>query len=146
MLCSSRIIPACPRYDISEFRRGRRGLRPKSIHLLFGLAPPTDMSDLFLVWSKNGHKKYNSLLLTAAAALCWAILLSRNEVVFDKCRPKTFLQVLFRGTYWLRQWASLQRHDDQRDQLVQVRQFLETSALHFFSCNGWLSSRYIGHV
>jgi hypothetical protein len=39
---------------------------------------------------------YNSLLLTAAAALCWTIWLTRNQVVFDKCRPKTFLQVLFR--------------------------------------------------
>jgi hypothetical protein len=87
------------------------------------------MSDLFLVWSKNGYKKYNLLLLTAAAALCWAIWLTRNEVVFDKCRSKTFLQVLFKGTYWLRHWTSLQRHDDQRDQLVQVGQFLETSAL-----------------
>ena len=104
------------------------------------------MSDLFPVWSKNGHKKYNSLLLTVAAAFCWAIWLTRNEVVFDKCRTKTFLQVLFRGTYWLRQWAGLQRHDDQRDQLVKVGQFLETSALQFFSSNGWLSSRYIGHV
>jgi hypothetical protein len=87
----------------------------RAIHILFGLTPPTDMSDLFLVWSKFGHKKYNSLLLTAAAALCWAIWLTRNEVVFDKCRSKTFLQVLFRRTYRLRQWASLQRHDDQRD-------------------------------
>jgi hypothetical protein len=52
-------------------------------------------------------------------------------VVFDKCRLKTFLQVLFRGTYWLRQWASLQQHDDQRDQLIQVGQFLETSTLQF---------------
>jgi hypothetical protein len=43
------------------------------------------------------------LLLTAASALCWTIWLTRNEVVFDKCRPKFFLQVLFRGTYWL--WA-----------------------------------------
>jgi hypothetical protein len=34
---------------------------------------------------------YNSLLLTAAAALCWKIWLTRNEVVFDECRPKTFL-------------------------------------------------------
>jgi hypothetical protein len=29
----------------------------RAIHILFGLTPPTDMSDLFLVWSKIGHKK-----------------------------------------------------------------------------------------
>jgi hypothetical protein len=84
----------------------------RAVHILFGLPPPTDMSDLFIRWSKIANKKYNSLLLTAAAALCWAIWLTRNEVIFDKCRPKSFLQVLFKGTYWLRQWASLQQHDD----------------------------------
>jgi hypothetical protein len=86
----------------------------------------------------------NSLLLTAAAALCWIIWLTRNEVVFDKCRPKTFLQVLFGGTHWIRQWARLQRRDDLRDQLTFARQHLKTSALHFFSSREWLSTRFIG--
>jgi len=71
-----------------------------------GLFPPICMSDLFNSWSKLGTKKFNSLLLTAAAALLWAIWLTRNEVVFDRCRPKSLLQVLFRGTHWLRQLAT----------------------------------------
>jgi hypothetical protein len=79
----------------------------RSIHLLFGLLPPTYMADLFVRWSKLGNKKYNTLLLTTAAALLWAIWLTRNEIVFDKCKPKSLLQVLFRGTHWLRQWANL---------------------------------------
>jgi hypothetical protein len=41
-----------------------------------------------------GNKKYNTLLLTAAAALLWTIWLTRNEVVFDKYKPKFF----FAGT------------------------------------------------
>jgi len=49
------------------------------------------------------------------------------------CRPKTFLQVLFQGTHWLRQWVRLQRRDDQRDQLILVGHHLESSALHFFT-------------
>jgi hypothetical protein len=40
---------------------------------------------------------YNSLLLMAAAALCWTIWLTRNEVVFDKCRPKTFFAGALHG-------------------------------------------------
>jgi len=91
-----------------------------------------------------GGVSSNSLLLTAAAALCWTIWLTRNEVVFDKCRPKTFLQVLFRGTHWLRQWARLQRREDMRDQLTLAGQHLESSALHFFSSSGWLSTRFFG--
>jgi hypothetical protein len=48
------------------------------------------MEDLFVTWSKMGRKPQNALLLTAASALCWTIWLTRNEVVFDKCRPIFF--------------------------------------------------------
>jgi hypothetical protein len=99
---------------------------------------------LFVQWSKLGNKKYNTLLLTSDAALLWAIWLTRNEVVFDKYKPKSLLQVLFRGTHWLRQWANLQRHDDRKDQLISVAQHLETSTLEFFGSNGWLSQRHVG--
>jgi hypothetical protein len=116
----------------------------RAVHLLFGLTPPQNIDDLFNGWSKKGNKKENSLLLTAASALCWAVWITRNEVVFDKCRPKSFLQVLFRGTHWLRQWANLQRHDDLQDQLVSAGQHLESSALHFFGSNGWFSTSFIG--
>jgi len=93
-----------------------------------------------------GNKKYNTLLLTAASALLWAIWITRNEVVFDKCKPKSLLQVLFRGTHWLRYWANLQRHEDLKDQMISVAQHLETSALDFFGSNGWLSQRHVGFV
>jgi hypothetical protein len=49
------------------------------------------MDDLFNNWTKGGGNKHNLLLLTVAAALCWAIWITRNEVVFDKCRPKLVL-------------------------------------------------------
>jgi len=93
-----------------------------------------------------GNKKYNTLLLTAASALLWAIWITRNEVVFDKCKPKSLLQVLFRGTHWLRHWANLQRHEDLKDQMISVAQHLETSALDFFGSNDWLSQRHVGFV
>ena len=114
------------------------------VHLGFRISPPLSIDDLFVNWSKVGGTIHNSLLLTAASALCWTIWITRNEVVFDKCRSKFFLQVLFRGTHWLRQWARLQRRDDLRDQLTSAGRLLETSALHFFSSNGWLSNRFIG--
>ena len=66
----------------------------RSVHNLFGIAPPVDMADLFDIWSKMETSKHNTLLLSAAVALYWAIWITRNEVVFDKCRPKTF----FAGT------------------------------------------------
>ena len=61
----------------------------RAVHFLFGLSPPTGVTDLFLRWSKIGNKIYNSLLLTAAAALCWTIWLTKNEVIFDKSEEHT---------------------------------------------------------
>jgi hypothetical protein len=118
----------------------------RAVHMLFGISPPRDMNDLFIRWSKVATKRYNSLLLTATSTFCWAIWITRNEVVFDKCRAKSFLQVLFRGTHWLREWARLQGRDDLREQLTLAGQHLETSVLQFFSSNGWLSTRRIGRV
>ena len=60
------------------------------VHILFGIDPHVDIADLFDIWSKMETIKHNTLLLSAAAALCWAIWITRNELVFDKCRPKTF--------------------------------------------------------
>ena len=76
-----------------------------AVHLLFGIPRPIDIKDLFDRWSKRGSTEYNSSLLIAASALCWSLWITRNEIVFDKCQPKSFLQVLFWGTYWLRQCA-----------------------------------------
>jgi hypothetical protein len=73
----------------------------RAVHLLFGIAPPQSIDDIFNRWSKRTNKKHNALLLTATSALCWAIWITRNEVVFDKCRLKSFLHGLFRGTHWL---------------------------------------------
>jgi hypothetical protein len=70
------------------------------------------------------------LLLTAALALLWAPWISRNEIVFDERKPKSLLQVLFKGTHWPRQWTNLQRLEGLKEQLLAVH--LETSALAFF--------------
>jgi len=63
----------------------------RAIHILYGIVPPTSIDDFFDYWSKQGNKKLNTLLLTAATALLWAIWISRNEIVFDKCKPKSLL-------------------------------------------------------
>jgi len=77
------------------------------------------------LWSKLGGSNHNHLLLTGAVAICWAIWITRNDVVFDKGHPKTFLQVFFRGTHWLRFWALLQRSDDDKEQIRDACKLLE---------------------
>jgi hypothetical protein len=63
------------------------------VYLLFIISPPRSIDDLFNRWSKLASKKYNALLLTAASVLYWVVWLTRNELVFHKGRPKSFLQV-----------------------------------------------------
>jgi len=82
--------------------------------------------------------------LISKQMLCRTVWLTRNEVIFDKCRPKSFLHVLFRGSHWLQQWATLQQREDIRDLLTLVGSQLEMAVLQFFSSNGRLSTRRIG--
>jgi hypothetical protein len=71
---------------------------------------------------------------------------SRLESKPNPPNPKIITQIklIFLVTHWLRQWAKLQRHEDLRSQLIAASQHLESSALQFFSSNGWLSARHIG--
>lgn len=116
----------------------------RAIHLVLGIPPLVNIELLFNNWSKQGGHKHNILLLTGAAAICWSIWLTRNDTVFNNCKPKTFLQVLFRGTYWLRSWALLRHTNDQRERLVEACQLLESSALQLFASHGWPSILRIG--
>jgi hypothetical protein len=59
-------------------------------------------------------------------------------------QTKIFLARLFRRTHWLRVWAQLQRHEEQRDVLIHVCGLLEESALQFFASSGWLFIYWLG--
>ena len=64
--------------------------------MVLGIKPPLNVHNLFDDWYPGKDKTFRSLLLTGAAAICWSTWLTRNEVVFDRSRPKTLLHVLFR--------------------------------------------------
>jgi hypothetical protein len=80
------------------------------------------------------------LLLIGAAALCGSLWVTRNELVFDKCSPKSILQVVFRATHWLWQWGLLQRSEDMKKFIVQGCRKLETTALQCSAFFGWPSA------
>jgi len=54
----------------------------RAVFVLFGINPPRNTNHLFNSWSKLGGSNHNHLLLTGAAAFCWAIWITRNDVVF----------------------------------------------------------------
>ena len=82
--------------------------------------------------------------LIGISAMCRVSCLSRNDVVFNKCQPKICLQVLFRGTHWLRHWAQLQHSEEQKERLIQACRLMEMLALHFFASYGWPFNLWIG--
>jgi hypothetical protein len=57
------------------------------------------------------RKKQRDLVLIGMAALCWALWISRNDLVFQKSQYKSILQVIFRGTFWIRSWSVLSKQD-----------------------------------
>jgi hypothetical protein len=82
------------------------------------------------------------MIFVGVAALLWAIWCTRNDLVFEKKHFKLFMQVIFRGAYWLRFWSLLQ-HKDTREIICSARKALEIVTLDIFAKNGWRSNNRI---
>ncbi|WVZ91551.1 hypothetical protein U9M48_037704 [Paspalum notatum var. saurae] len=61
-------------------------------------------------------------------------------ILNDLHHAEAELMVLFRGTYWLRLWAKLQRSEECKHGLLQACRKLETVAMQLFSSFGWSNS------
>ena len=53
-------------------------------------------------WLNGINKKDRLLIFVRATALIWAIWCTRNDLIFEKKTGYLFMQVIFRGAYWLR--------------------------------------------
>lgn len=115
--------------------------------LAYKLQPPQNVSDKFGDWLDGVGMKLRQLLLLGASALCWAICLSRKDVVFDKTSSKSFIEVLHKGTYWLRFQSQLEKKDEGKKAINEACQTLEEQFFRFlrsidgdlaldFACNG----------
>ena len=78
------------------------------VYLATGLTPPRSISHMLENWLLNFDNNERRVILVRAAALCWAIWRCRNDIIFNKTKYSSFMQTVFRGTYWLRLWAQLQ--------------------------------------
>ncbi|CAN6182020.1 unnamed protein product [Urochloa humidicola] len=106
------------------------------VQVCFNLSPPTSVDYMFNGWLSGINRKLKSQILAGASAMCWAIWISRNDVVFDKGLVPSYLQVLFRGTYWTRFWSLLQKVDDRPAASMGCR-MLESAAMEVFAAHGW---------
>jgi hypothetical protein len=71
------------------------------LFVAFNIAPPRSVRPLFSTWLNQFGGKLKRQALAIASAFCWAIWLSRNDMIFDKSSIKIFLQILFRDAHWL---------------------------------------------
>jgi hypothetical protein len=115
----------------------------RALSLTFGLRTPYSVYDLFNLWARRFSPKDRLKILVGAIAICWATWLSRNDVVFNKSPIKTYMQVLYRGTYWCRFWAQLQRHEEDAKVIREACRKLETTVMQIFAFHGWQFSNRI---
>jgi hypothetical protein len=76
------------------------------------------------------------LIWVGTNALCGDIWRCRNDVIFKKMKTNSIMQVIFRGAYWLRSLAQLQRDEQAKDALTLMSKKLKIIALEI-SNRGW---------
>ena len=94
-------------------------------------------------WLSNFDNNERRVVLVEAAALCWAIWRCRNDITFNKIKYSSFMHAIFRGIYWLRLWAQLQRKDMIKVLFRRASLALEVVALEIVN-NGWKHNLRIG--
>jgi hypothetical protein len=107
-------------------------LLPHTIQHMFGSS-----------WTNQARGKLKRQLLAGASAFCWAIWLTRNDVVFDKSPIKSFIQVLYRGTHWHHYWSLLEKHDQDKESINLECRKLEMVAMQIYADHRWRFSNRI---
>jgi len=113
----------------------------RAVQFAFDLNPPRSITHLFSNWLRGVGTKLKRQLLVGASALCWAIWLNRNEVVFNRTTPNS-MQVIFRGTYWRRSWSLLSKEEERSNLKINCRK-LEITVMELFNKFGWKFSNRI---
>jgi hypothetical protein len=110
--------------------------------MAFGLRPPKDIADLCGVWLNQVDQRIRSQICVGISAFFWFIWLCRNDVTFDGKKLYSYLQVIFRATYWTRFWSTMQKNRN-KQLLKWVCRTLETMAMEIFAKHGWSSFKRI---
>jgi len=101
----------------------------RMVYLATGLTQPKSIRHLFGSWLSNQNTKIRDLIWVGVAALCWAIWNTRNDIIFNRIKYNSILQLIFRGTYWLRFWAQLQRDEHNKNVLSSLSTRIEMVSL-----------------
>jgi hypothetical protein len=63
----------------------------------FGLQPPFNVAHMFSSWLNGVDKTIKHQILVGVCALCWALWLSQNNIVFDKTKGIIFYAGFIQG-------------------------------------------------
>jgi hypothetical protein len=91
---------------------------------------------LFGPWLRSFSSKQRNIVLIGLAVICWALWVSRNDLVFQKSQYMSILQVIFRGAFWIRSWSVLSKQEG-RTILKDDCRALEVAAVELFHKFGW---------
>ena len=107
----------------------------QTVHVSFNLIPPTSIHNLFTSWLHGINRKLKSKILVGASAICWAIWLTQNNIIFDKAAAPSYLQVIFRGPTGPGRDLLLQKEEDHQMMKMGYRN-IETTAMEVFASHG----------
>ena len=113
-----------------------------TLFITFNFQPPKSITHMFRSWIRRFAPRLRNQIIVEIAAMCWVLWLNRNEAVFQNRVTNSYLQVLFRGTFWIRQWSMLSKEEEGR-KLKEGCRRLEGLALQFFGCSWWRNQKRI---
>ena len=113
------------------------------IHITSGLQRPSNIVHMFVIWLNGMQWAHKKIVNAGLCALCWAIWLNRNDIIFLKSQKQTYLQILFRATYLVTMWMQLQKEEDMDTISTACRAM---SQLQWKSSQGMSGSLVIGYV
>jgi hypothetical protein len=113
-----------------------------TLFITFNCQPPKSISHMFGSWIRGFTPGLRNQIIVGIAAICWALWLNRNDAVFQNLVANSHLQVLFRATYWIRQWSMLSKEEEGRNLKEGCRR-LEGLVMHFFGTRGWKNQKRI---
>jgi hypothetical protein len=107
----------------------------RTIFFALHIDRPSSTNHIMGAWESNKGIAHKKKLLIGVAAMFWSICLCRNDVVFNHKPIPSILQVIFRGTHWLRFWRLVQMEESHQESL-NIFQYLEVVAMKIFTSHG----------
>jgi hypothetical protein len=114
-----------------------------TIYITFGIQPPNSIAHMFGSWLAGFQPAHRNQICIGLSAICWAIWLNRNDMVFNRVKSNTVMQVIFRATFWTRTWSLLCKDAAAKDNLKHACRALESVIMEVFAKFGWKFSNRI---